>query len=404
MSSRFVQLGLLSFISSAFAVPAYPNGDFASFYGAGNGAAMGQYGKGIGSDTMEAVPENTNVAAANGDGTSCITETHYATTTNMMTVYVTSGAAEAPVDSTIFPSPVAPSSAPAAAPAPSSAMAPQAAVSSAPAPVMAPSSTPAAPVAAASTVAPVKAVSSPASSPSSSPVSSSSGKKRGVAYNSASLAQPFIGKQEIGWAYNWVSDSAGLASGIEYTPLLWGSQSSFTGNWQNEATKAISNGATAILGFNEPDHSQQANLSPAAAATAYKQYITTPFSGKAKLVSPAVTNGGAPMGLTWLSSFMSACADCEVDAIAIHWYDSSSNVDYFKSYIQGANKQFGKPIWLTEFGTTDGNDDAFLKEVLPWLDSQSYVERYAYFMATDGKLNSGTGLSTAGNTYCAYTG
>ena len=57
------------------------------------------------------------------------------------------------------------------------------------------------------------------------------------------------------------------------------------------------------------------------------------------------------------------------------------------------------PIWLTEFGTTDGNDESFISTVLPWLDSQSFVERYAYFMAENGKLLSGTGLSAAGQKY-----
>ena len=134
-------------------------------------------------------------------------------------------------------------------------------------------------------------------------------------------------------------------------------------------------------------------------ATAYKQYITDSFQGKAQLVSPSVTNGAAPMGLTYLQNFMNACTDCGIQAINIHWYDTSSNVDYFKSYVQQAHNQFGLPVWITEFGTTDGNDQAFLTEVLPWLDSQSYVQKYAYFMAKDGVLLSGSSLSAAGNTY-----
>jgi hypothetical protein len=156
-----------------------------------------------------------------------------------------------------------------------------------------------------------------------------------------------------------------------------------------------------VVGFNEPDHSQQANLDYTTAASAYKQYITNNFSGKVKLVSPSVTNGGAPMGLTYLSNFLGQCSDCGIQAINLHWYDSSSNIDYFKSYISGAYEQFKLPIWLTEFGTTDGNDQAFLDQALPWLASQAYVERYAYFMAEDGKLLSGSQLSAAGQTYAS---
>lgn len=101
-----------------------------------------------------------------------------------------------------------------------------------------------------------------------------------------------------------------------------------------------------IYSFNEPDHSAQANLSPAAAAAAWKQYIQ-PFAGKVKLVSPAVTNGAAPMGLTWLDNFMSACSGCTIDAVAIHIYDSATNVDYFKNYITGGTHSRFRLVMMT---------------------------------------------------------
>jgi hypothetical protein len=73
-------------------------------------------------------------------------------------------------------------------------------------------------------------------------------------------------------------------------------------------------------------------MSPQQAAAAWKQYIQ-PYGGRARLVSPAVTNGPAPMGLAWLDSFFSACSDCQVDAVAIHIYDSATNIPYFQDYI-----------------------------------------------------------------------
>ena len=230
-------------------------------------------------------------------------------------------------------------------------------------------------------------------------ISLSSGKKAGVAYNAPNHVDLFIGKPNIGWAYNWASNPEGISNGIEYVPLLWGASSTFTNTWVSNANSAVERGATAVIGFNEPDHARQANLDYNTAASAYKQYITDNFAGKIKLVSPSVTNGPAPMGLAYLSNFMNACSDCGINVINLHWYDVSSNTEYFKSYIQGAYDQFNLPIWLTEFGTTDRNDQAFLKSVQPWLDSQSYVERYAYFMAEDGKLLSGDSLNAAGQTY-----
>lgn len=49
----------------------------------------------------------------------------------------------------------------------------------------------------------------------------------------------------------------------------------------------------------------------------------------ASIATPAITNGGAPMGLTYLESFVSYCSDCSFDVINIHHYvqRSDCNVD-----------------------------------------------------------------------------
>jgi len=66
----------------------------------------------------------------------------------------------------------------------------------------------------------------------------------------------------------------------------------------------------------------------------------------------------------------------------------------------------GKPIWLTEFqapGSTTAEQNTFLETVIPQLDASSKVERYAYFMVSDGSGNliSGTSLSTLGQTFAS---
>ena len=72
------------------------------------------------------------------------------------------------------------------------------------------------------------------------------------------------------------------------------------------------------------------------------------------------------MGLAWLKEFWSACSDCHVDFVPIHWYDSATNVQYFKNYIQDARDAAnGKPLWITEFGAfgDDKQIAAFMGEV-----------------------------------------
>lgn len=162
--------------------------------------------------------------------------------------------------------------------------------------------------------------------------------------------------------------------------------------------------------FNEPDLGTQANMAVSTAVSVWKTNME-PFYGQAKLISPAVTNGPSPMGLTYLSNFVSQCTGCHIDACAIHWYDSATNVAYFQAYIPQAHTACGgKPIWITEFGAsgTDAQIVTFLQTVLPWLDSLDYVERYAYFYAgasSDGQYlvnSAGTGLSTIGQVFNSY--
>ncbi|KXT04026.1 hypothetical protein AC578_4960 [Pseudocercospora eumusae] len=249
------------------------------------------------------------------------------------------------------------------------------------------------------------ASSTASAAPSYSSAASSAGGKRGLAYNDASLTSCFTGAREVSWAYNWGSSSDGLDDGFNFIPTLWGTASEFTGSWSENAKSAISAGSTHLFSFNEPDHSAQANLGTAAAATAYATYMN-PFKGQAQLCAPAVTNGGGEMGLTWLQGFLDACTDCQIDCLNIHWYDSAENTDDFKSHVQKAiDMANGKPVYVSEFGATGSDDQiaSFLQEVMPWMDNNSNIAGYAYFMVKDGLLVSGSEPSSYGSTYKTYT-
>lgn len=269
---------------------------------------------------------------------------------------------------------------------------------STPAPVT--SATPVATTSAAPAPAPVTTTAAPVVTTTAAPATPATG-KRGVAYNTASFASMFTSSSKVDWAYNWGSGSGGLTGALEYVPLLWGTASMFTSGWSSNAQNAINSGSKYLMSFNEPDESSQSNLSPADAASAYMTYMQ-PFAGKAKLGSPAVTNGGGSMGLAWLSSFMAACTSCTIDFVPIHWY--SNNAADFINHVEAAYAQTGKPIWITEFGLTGSTDaqvESFMTTVMAWMDSTDYVHRYSYFMAAEGSLinSAGTALSAIGSTY-----
>ena len=326
----------------------------------------------------------------------------------------------APAPAAPEPAPASPS--PADAPAPAAAEPPAAppvetavspAEASEPAAEPAASSTPAvSPAGAFYETGPTPAAApapAPAPEAASPPATGSSGSnKRGLAYNSADTTKAFSGGS-MSWAYNWAATPDGeLGSGIEYVPMCWGPKA--FGGWEAAAKSALAAGAKNLLSFNEPDHAEQANMDSASAAKAHIEKMN-PFSGQARIGSPAVTNGGPSggtdgMGLAWLGNFFDKCAgQCKVDFINVHWYDSASNVPYFKKHIQDAidlaKKNGINKVWLTEFAASGSDAEVanFLGEVLPWLDSNEAVERYAYFMCADGKLVNGGGLSAVGKAY-----
>ena len=208
--------------------------------------------------------------------------------------------------------------------------------------------------------------------------------KRGLGYTSSQYSNYFNGFPSITWGYNWGFPSNGLSTSLEYVGMLWGNPTGNQGyitNWNNYVATASQQGTKHLLAFNEPDIN---NLSPQDAATAWKTFME-PHRGTYQLGAPAVTNGGGATGLAWLQSFLNACSGCTLAFVPLHWYNNYDQVADFANHVQQAHSVAGnRPLWITEFQGTNGNDAQqiqFIKTVVPWLDSLSYVARYAYFGA-----------------------
>ncbi|KAI9687008.1 MAG: hypothetical protein M1820_010525 [Bogoriella megaspora] len=290
-------------------------------------------------------------------------------------------------------------------------------------------------------------VAAPPSSSSSAPSSSSSstkpessapaGNKRGVAYNDASLTGVFADKL-IGWGFNWETNPKGLdTSKFQYIPTCHDSTSYWTDLFA-DAVKAIGgkDSDQHIFSFNEPDLPGATNLQASAAADAYSSYIMPYAGGSTKLVAPSVTNGaaaadGSIMGLPYLEAFLGNCSDCQVDAINLHWYDGYSKCDDLIDYLETSSKAIASKFphlagvrsdgymttVLTEYGFTDGvqhNDgqyhpatdeqqDTCLQKVLPYLDSQDYIDKHAYFMVSDPLLVTNGEPNLPGGTFKSYS-
>ncbi|GAA5879947.1 hypothetical protein JCM1840_006940 [Sporobolomyces johnsonii] len=232
-------------------------------------------------------------------------------------------------------------------------------------------------------------------------------KKKGVGYNTLSLTDAL----DIGWLYDWASTPGGtVPAGLEFVPMLWGAE---TGDWMTVAQEAVDNGAKYLLGFNEPDlvctpSNCQSNLTVAEAIDLWGTNMEPFHEQGVKLVSPAVTNGGPPTGVTWLGEFLgnATAKGYHVDAIALHWYDSATNIDYFTNYLTDAYDAFKLPIWLTEFAGTGtvAEQQTFFETVIPWMENNDQIERYAAFGDFAGTfVNADGSLTDLGATYSDVT-
>jgi hypothetical protein len=248
-----------------------------------------------------------------------------------------------------------------------------------------------------------------------SPLLPRGGSKRGIAFPKqhngvagSQWARIMAESSKISWMYNWEAVIDGEAPDLEYVPLLHSNQEWCASTWANNVANARKNYKVShILSFNEPDQTGVGvyNMDVATAVDTHRKLIQPLANEGLRIGSPAVTNGDEPnKGINWLKSFMSGCSDCQIDFVVAHYYAWDKPQD-FKDYLNKFHDTFNKPVWVTEFGVTEGNADKFLQDVLPWLDAQPWVERYAYHMAAPSDGNQylisadGSSLSDAGRVY-----
>jgi hypothetical protein len=187
------------------------------------------------------------------------------------------------------------------------------------------------------------------------------------------------------WHYNWGSNrQTDEPAGIDFVPMVWGgsinekSMASLTE--RNQAQ-----GAKALLGFNEPDGKDQANMTVAKALDLWPLLMKSPF----RLGSPA----GVHPDREWMVEFIKGVEDrkLRVDFITMHSY-AGLDVDGLINRVQKVSKQFNRPVWITEFAVADWSAKSreqnryrpeqvleFMTKVFPRLEKLDCLERHAWF-------------------------
>jgi hypothetical protein len=215
--------------------------------------------------------------------------------------------------------------------------------------------------------------------------------KRGIAYDVASAADMAALSPGVSWWYNWSPrPNTAAPAGTDFVPMLWNF------NFDDAATEALLKANPQykfLLVLNEPNLTDQANLSPAQAAAAWPRYEALAARTGVKIVGPAITWGtyrGYEDPVVWLDAFHAAYRaannqrDPRIDYLAFHWYDYGlgGQLDRLAKY--------GKPFWVTEFANWHGGNDgaqidtlekqkAQMTEMVTLLEGRADVARYAWF-------------------------
>jgi hypothetical protein len=185
------------------------------------------------------------------------------------------------------------------------------------------------------------------------------------------------------WYYTWGPTAVIGLEDLPFTPMCWGSHGA--------PQKGVN--APVLLGFNEPDRTDQSNMSAAEALNLWPLLV----SPARRLGSPATAANPSKSG-SWLEQFMAGGP--QVDFVCVHWY-APPNVDSFLKQIDAIYMKYKLPIWVTEFAVADwagkypGGYDVnlvqeFMKGACAGLESRDFVERYTWKTRNLADANLGT--------------
>jgi len=137
-----------------------------------------------------------------------------------------------------------------------------------------------------------------------------------------------------------------------------------------------------ILGFNEPNQADQADMTPQEAAAAWLEVMER-YPDRT-LVSPAT----AGINIPWMDEFMAECEllGCRIDYLATHDYSKDRNATKTINRLREYSERYGGlKIWFTEFAVRNDHDEAdtiqFIEDLLPLLEHSEFIHKYSWFLS-----------------------
>ena len=207
-----------------------------------------------------------------------------------------------------------------------------------------------------------------------------------------------VQRTQAKWLYSWGARMpTGLPVDVEFFPMVWGGWPDTMARDFAMISESLANDSvSAVMGFNEPDKEDQANLSVAQVIRLWPQLM--------QLGVPLVSPGCVHADGEWMQEFMEQVErrNLRVDYVAVHSYEGPSP-DILMNRLERIHRTYGRPLWITEFAVGDWHAPSvhknrhrpdriakFMREILPTLDSADFVQRYAWFPASARSASLGT--------------
>lgn len=222
--------------------------------------------------------------------------------------------------------------------------------------------------------------------------------KRGLAYNLTNAEDLDTLKSGVSWWYNWhykTDAPSGFYDSyeMEFLPMLWGRNNS--SDYTAVKNFILSHPEIEyLLVMNEPNLTDQVNMTPYQAAVEWVKYekVVSDLAAENRtiyLVGPAMTWGTMTDysdPVDWLDDFYTAYKnandgrDPKIDYLAFHWYDYglAAQLDRLQKY--------GKKIWITEMANWNANINSYgkqaeqMRQMVSICESRDDVFRYAWFI------------------------
>ncbi len=193
------------------------------------------------------------------------------------------------------------------------------------------------------------------------------------------------------WFYTWSADRS-TQTDMEYAPIK---QHLYWPSW-DEINKHKN--STAVLGYNEPDHSEQHESNDCSCGGIIDPWKATTHMPDFQPCGLRI-GSPSPTDASWLTKFIGHCDDMayRCDFVAFHSYwgtNEAPNAESWRSQLKSIYNNTKRPIWITEWNngaswTTESWPSSYgdklsrqrdaIRKILAVLDESDFIERYAIY-------------------------